>query len=96
MCESERERERESVCVRERECVCVCVWKKRERKMHLLQQELRAKDDMLEAVQSQAKLDIVNARTRGLDRGKTRRVRGEVCKSREISVGTNERVGNGQ
>ena len=32
--------------------------------LHLLQQELRAKDDMLEAVQSQAKLDIVNARTR--------------------------------
>ena len=31
----------------------------------------------------------------GLDRGETRRVRGEVCKSREISVGTNERVGNG-
>merc|ERR1719261_1691467 len=37
---------------------------KMKRKMHLLQQELRAKDDMLEAVQSQAKLDIVNARTR--------------------------------
>ena len=37
---------------------------KMKRKMHLLQQELRAKDDMLEAVQSKAKLDIVNARTR--------------------------------
>ena len=37
---------------------------KMKRKMHMLQQELRAKDDMLEAVQSQAKLDIINARTR--------------------------------
>jgi hypothetical protein len=37
---------------------------KLKQKLHLLKQELRAKDDMLEAVQSQAKLDIVNARTR--------------------------------
>ena len=37
---------------------------KMKQKMRLLKQELKAKDDMLEAVQSQAKLDIVNARTR--------------------------------
>jgi len=37
---------------------------KMKQKLHLLKQELKAKDDMLEAVQSQAKLDIVNARTR--------------------------------
>ena len=37
---------------------------KMKQKVLLLKQELKAKDDMLEAVQSQAKLDIVNARTR--------------------------------
>ena len=37
---------------------------KMKQKVRLLKQELKAKDDMLEAVQSQAKLDIVNARTR--------------------------------
>ena len=37
---------------------------KMKQKVLLLKQELKAKDDMLEAVQSQANLDIVNARTR--------------------------------
>ena len=51
----------EEEVVQEEEDVLVV---KMKQKVRLLKQELKAKDDMLEAVQSQAKLDIVNARTR--------------------------------
>jgi hypothetical protein len=51
----------EEEVVQEEEDVLVV---KMKQKVLLLKQELKAKDDMLEAVQSQAKLDIVNARTR--------------------------------
>ena len=51
----------EEEVVQEKEDVLVV---KMKQKLLLLKQELKAKDDMLEAVQSQAKLDIVNARTR--------------------------------
>ena len=51
----------EEEVVQEKEDVLVV---KMKQKVLLLKQELKAKDDMLEAVQSQAKLDIVNARTR--------------------------------
>ena len=53
--------EKEVVQEEEEEDVLVV---KMKQKVRLLKQELKAKDDMLEAVQSQAKLDIVNARTR--------------------------------